>query len=70
VTLTGAAKRLAAPQLEQRVAGSDWQPGPALQPPAPDGSFTVVVQPTETTQYRLVSGTVSSGILRVLVAVT
>ena len=40
------------------------------QLPAPDGSFTVVVQPTETTQYRLVSGTVSSGILRVPVAVS
>jgi stage II sporulation protein D len=68
LTLTGIAKRLVPTQLEQRVAGSDWQPGPAIQPPAPDGSFSVVVQPTETTQYRLVSGKVASAILKVPVA--
>jgi hypothetical protein len=57
------------PALEQRVPGSDWEPGPALSVGG-DGTFAVEVAPAETTQYRLVAGTVRSAILRVIVVPT
>ncbi len=67
VTLTGRADRVADASLEQRVTGSDWQPGPALAKES-DGSFSVAVAPTATTQFRLAAGTIRSPVLRVVVA--
>jgi stage II sporulation protein D len=69
VTLTGRVSRVEDPALEQRVPGSDWEPGPALSVGG-DGTFAVEVAPAETTQYRLVAGTVRSAILRVIVVPT
>jgi hypothetical protein len=69
VTLGGRASAVGAVSLEQRGAGADWQPGPALTL-GEDGTFTVAVVPTETTEYRLAAGTVRSAILRVVVAQT
>jgi stage II sporulation protein D len=70
VTLTGFAKRLglARPVLEQRQPGvSDWQAGPALRVAA-DGSFSVAVAPTVTTDYRLRAATVTGQPVRVSVS--
>jgi stage II sporulation protein D len=67
VTLTGRAAGVQGVTLEQRVAGSDWQPGASLDVQA-DGTFALEVAPEETTQYRLVAGTVRSAILRLAVA--
>ena len=64
VTLTGRAVQVDSPVLEQRPAGDDWQPGPALSI-QPDGTFSVSVTPSVTTQYRLGAGTTKSAILRV-----
>jgi stage II sporulation protein D len=67
VTLTGVAKRIPTPVLQQRAVGGTWQPGPALVPAAA-GSFTVVVTPTAVTDYRLVSGKILGSALRVPVS--
>ena len=66
VTLTGRAERVEDATLEQRVAGSDWQPGPEINL-EPDGSFSVDVAPSVTTQFRLATGTIRSAVLRVAV---
>jgi stage II sporulation protein D len=68
VTISGRATKVQRPVLEQRTgAGGTWQPGPSLSL-QPDGSFSVDVAPTQTTQYRLSSGTIKSGVLQVAVA--
>jgi stage II sporulation protein D len=69
VTLSGSARNVKVPvELEQRVGGGPWEPGPAI---ALDQSraFTLRVTPEETTDYRLTAadGVVSSS-LRVQVA--
>jgi stage II sporulation protein D len=69
VTLTGRAVQVAAPVLEQREGTGAWQAAPALTV-QPDGTFTVVVMPQTTTQYRLSSGTIKSAVLRVAVVET
>ncbi len=66
VALTGRATGVASTTLEQRIAGGDWQPGPALSLRA-DGTFALSVTATVTTQYRLVAGPTRSAILRVVV---
>jgi stage II sporulation protein D len=70
VTLTGRAEHVdGAAALEQRIAGSDWQAGPAVKL-QPDGSFSVAVAPSTTTEFRLAAGTVRSAPLRLVVAST
>jgi stage II sporulation protein D len=67
VTISGRATKVQRPVLEQRIGAGAWQPGPSLSL-QPDGSFSVDVAPTQTTQYRLSSGTIKSGVLQVAVA--
>jgi hypothetical protein len=68
VTISGRATKVQKPLIEQKpVAGGTWQPGPSLSL-QPDGTFSVDVAPTQTTQYRLSSGVVKSGVLQVAVA--
>jgi stage II sporulation protein D len=68
VTISGRATKVQKPALEQRpLAGGTWQPGPVLVLQS-DGTFSVDVAPTQTTQYRLSSGTIKSGVLQVVVA--
>jgi len=56
VTLTGSIQRVKdAVTLEQHSTGGAWEAGPSLSPAA-DGSFSVQVTPTVTTQYRLTLG--------------
>jgi SpoIID/LytB domain protein len=69
VTLTGRAVRVANVALEQRALGASWQPGPPVELQA-DGSFSVAVDPSATTDVRLVAGTAKGGILRVPVTGT
>lgn len=65
VTLTGSIERTKDPvSLEERPAGGEWALGPAVTP-ATDGSFSVQVSPTVTTQYRLVAGKVRTKPLKV-----
>jgi hypothetical protein len=65
-TLTGRGRGLTGLSLEQR-SGSAWQASAPITP-ASDGSFTVSVNPSVTTSYRLASGTVKAFPLRVTVA--
>jgi stage II sporulation protein D len=67
VTLSGRVEQVEGATLEQRLSGSDWQPGPAFTI-QPDGSFSVAVSLTTTTQFRLVAGAVRSAALRVVAA--
>jgi SpoIID/LytB domain protein len=67
LTLTGVARHVAVVLLEQKTRYGDWEPGPALEV-APDGTFSVSVQPEGTTQYRLVGDGVDSASLSVPVA--
>ena len=70
VTVNGIVRRVAGVSLEQRPAGAvGWEPGPAISP-GPDGSFSIAVEPTVTTLYRLVAGEVTSTPLRVPVDTT
>lgn len=52
--LTGIARGVARPVLEQRV-GASWSSVASVQPQA-NGSFAVTVRPTASTAYRLVAG--------------
>ena len=65
--LSGVARGVNAPTLEQRVPGSPWQRGPRVRPAA-DGSFVVSVKPKVTTEYRLVGSYVRGGAVRATVA--
>ena len=58
-TLTGSARGVEPPALEQRPAGGSWGPGPAVKPAA-GGTFAVRVKPAVTTQYRIAAGTLRS----------
>lgn len=69
VTLTGRAERVEDVVLEQRTTGGPWEPGPPLELRA-DGSFSVDVIPTATTDFRLTAGPSKAGILRVPVTAT
>ena len=69
VTLSGRVAQVDAPVLEQREGTGAWQPGPGLTL-QPDGTFSLAVTPSATTQYRLSAGTIKSAILRVVVAQT
>jgi stage II sporulation protein D len=64
--LTGRARGASSVTLEQR-AGAVWEPAARLRPAA-DGAVTAVVRPLATTDYRLVSSTLTGTPVRVLVA--
>jgi SpoIID/LytB domain protein len=63
-TLSGTARGLGAVTLEQKAADGAWQTVTSLSPAA-DGSFSVTVHPTATTQYRLAAGQVRAALLAV-----
>jgi stage II sporulation protein D len=64
--LTGVARGLGRPMLEQR-AGAGWRAVAAVQPQA-NGTFSVTVRPTATGQYRLNTGSAQTAVTRVGVA--
>src|SRR5262249_21338140 len=64
--LTGVARGVRPVQLQQRSGGT-WQLIAGLKA-AKDGSISVAVKPTATTQYRLASGKVAAAAARVSVA--
>jgi stage II sporulation protein D len=67
VSLTGSAAGADAVSLEAKPAGLDWTPAGALIL-GPTGSFSALVKPAATTQYRLAWGSVRAGLTRVAVA--
>jgi stage II sporulation protein D len=69
VTLSGRVAQMGAPVLEQREGTGAWQAGPSLTFQS-DGTFSLAVTPSATTQYRLSAGTIKSEILRIVVAQT
>lgn len=67
LVLAGIARGLTDVVLEQRPLGGIWERA-ALVVSAGDGSFSLSVKPTLTTDYRLVSGKITLAPLRILVA--
>jgi stage II sporulation protein D len=64
VALGGAVRGLGGVQLEQRVAGGQWQPvGPVAA-----GTVRAVEQPAQTTDYRLATTTAAAGAVKIRVA--
>ena len=67
-TLAGFARYVAAPiTLESRAPAGPWTPLEQVAPAA-DGTFSVAVQPSVTTQYRLTIGTLHVAYAKVAVA--
>jgi SpoIID/LytB domain protein len=66
-TLTGLARALTGVTLEQRAGSTLWEEAAEVAP-GPDGRFNVPVKPLVSTDYRLVSGTLRSGPVRLSVA--
>jgi stage II sporulation protein D len=67
VSLSGVARSVPSVRLDQRQAGSSWQPvGPVS--PGPGGAVTISAKPRVPTDYRLRSGPVRSTIASVSVA--
>jgi stage II sporulation protein D len=67
ISLSGVARSLPSVRLDQRQAGSAWQPvGPVS--PGPGGTLTISAKPRVPTDYRLTSGPVRSTIAHVSVA--
>ena len=68
VSLTGTARGAGAVALESKTAAAPvWAPAGALVL-GPGGSFSTVVRPQVTTQFRLVFGAVRAGLARIAVA--
>ncbi|HET8608021.1 MAG TPA: SpoIID/LytB domain-containing protein [Gaiellaceae bacterium] len=67
VTISGVARDVASPLLEQRAGSVFWTPGPAIAP-AGDGSFAFAVRPLRTTWFRLGTGSLRGAALKVPVA--
>jgi stage II sporulation protein D len=67
VSLTGFARGTDAVSLEARPAGSDWSSAGEVLLGA-DGTFSTVVKPQVSTQYRLASGSVRAGLAKIAVA--
>jgi hypothetical protein len=65
--LTGFAKGVDAAELESKTAGVDWTPAGELIL-AGDGSFSTIVKPAATTQYRISAGLVRAGLAKIAVA--
>jgi stage II sporulation protein D len=66
VTLSGVVTGVGGVSLEGRPAGGKWEPVAGLAPTL-SGSFSVVVRPDATTQYRLTAGSLHAGLTRVRV---
>jgi stage II sporulation protein D len=66
-TLTGVVRGISDAQLEERTGSAPWEATGSIAA-TKAGAFSTDIQPTATTQYRLTSGTVHSGALRVPVA--
>jgi hypothetical protein len=67
VSLSGFARGTGPVSLESRAAGSGWSSlGEVLL--GPDGTFSTIVKPQLSTQYRLASGPVRAGLARIAVA--
>jgi hypothetical protein len=67
VMLTGVARGVTAPVVEQRAGSVFWTPGPAAAP-GPDGKFAFAARPLQTTWFRLGSGTLRGAMIKVPVA--
>lgn len=67
LTLSGVARGLTGVAVQQRAGAAGWQ-AQANVAPAKDGTFTLVTRPKQTTIYRLVAGTVTSGVVTARVA--
>jgi stage II sporulation protein D len=68
ISLTGLARGVDALSLESKSAAlPDWTPAGDLML-GPDGSFSTIVRPQVTTQYRLAWGTVRAGLAKIAVA--
>jgi hypothetical protein len=65
--ITGLARGIAGPMLEQRPAGSSWQTVRAATAGA-DGTVALTAKPTVTTQYRLATTTFASAPVKVAVS--
>jgi stage II sporulation protein D len=67
VDLSGVARGVVAPTLQQRTTGGAWQPVGAVSPD-PSGAFELTETPTTSTDYRLVAGKAAGPLLHVGVA--
>jgi hypothetical protein len=67
LTLSGMARGVTAPVLESKVGSGAWQQVQALAPSA-DGSFSLSLQPSVITFYRITAGKTIGATLRVPVA--
>ena len=68
VSLTGVARGVDAVSLESKTAAfPEWAPAGDLTL-GPDGSFSTIIRPQVTTQYRLVWGDVRAGLAKIAVA--
>ncbi len=67
VDLSGVARGVTAPVLQQRPTGGVWQPVGAVSPD-PSGAFQLTENPEASTDYRLVAGKATGALLHVGVA--
>jgi stage II sporulation protein D len=67
VSLSGSARGADAVSLEAKATGLAWEPAGELILGA-DGTFSAIVKPQSTTQYRLAWGSVRAGLARISVA--
>ena len=65
--LTGIARAVGEPQLQQFVPAGGWRRVASVRPDA-DGAFTLLVRPKRTTRYRLVAAGVTGPPVTVRVA--
>jgi len=66
-TLTGTVRGVGPVTLEQKAPDGTWQSATGVSPRA-DGTFTVSIRPSATTQYRLASGQLRAAVVQVTVA--
>jgi stage II sporulation protein D len=66
-TLTGTVRGVAPVTLEQKTAAGAWQNVSAVSPRS-DGTFSVEIRPSATTQYRLATGQIRAAVVQVTVA--
>jgi SpoIID/LytB domain protein len=65
-TLTGTVRGLGPVTLEQKTATGAWQNVSAVSPRG-DGTFSVAIRPSATTQYRLATGQIRAAMVQVTV---
>jgi hypothetical protein len=66
-TLSGTVRGVGPVTLEQKATNGSWQNVSAVSPRA-DGTFTVAIRPSATTQYRLAAGQIRAAVVQVPVA--